>query len=209
MGQKIDSWVIRQACTQAASWRKNALAPKVAVNVSAAQVNQPELPALLRATLEQTALATDRLELELTERAIIDIGSEATIASLRRVADLGVHLAIDDFGSGFSSFAYLRHLPVHTIKVDSSFISRIGQNRNDKIIIKSMIELSHALGKRVVAEGVETRQQLEFLRDQGCDEAQGFLFSPPVEAGEVIRWLAPSALVIRSVSDIRRARRAG
>ena len=125
------------------------------------------------------------------------------------MADLGVHLAIDDFGSGFSSFAYLRHLPVHTIKIDSSFIARIGQNRNDEIIIKSMIELSHALGKRVVAEGVETRQQLEFLREQGCDEAQGFLLSPPVEAGEVIRWLAPSALVIRSVSDIRRARRAG
>ena len=98
---------------------------------------------------------------------------------------------------------------MHTIKIDSSFIARIGQNRNDEIIIKSIIELSHALGKRVVAEGVETRQQLEFLREQGCDEAQGFLFSPPVEVGEVICWLAPSALVIRPVSDIGRARRAG
>ena len=127
-----------------------------------------ELPALLQETLEQTALATDRLELELTEQAIIDVGSEATIASLRRVAALGVQLAIDDFGSGFSSFAYLRQLPVHTIKIDSSFIRQIGQNRDDEIIIKSMIELSHALGKRVVAEGVETRQQLEFLREQGA-----------------------------------------
>ena len=205
LGQKLDNWVIRQACAQAALWRRAAFAPKVAVNVSAAQVNQPELPTMLRATLERAALATDRLELELTEHAIIDVGSDATIASLRRVAELGVQLAIDDFGSGFSSFAYLRHLPVHTIKIDSSFIGRIGQNRNDEIIIRSMIELSHALGKRVVAEGVETRQQLEFLREQGCDEAQGFLLAPPVEAGEVGRWLAPSALVVRPAPDTRRA----
>ncbi len=209
LGQKLDTWVIRQACAQAALWRGTAFAPKVAVNVSAAQVNQPELPTLLQETLEQTALATHRLELELTEQAIIDVGSEATIASLRRVAALGVQLAIDDFGSGFSSFAYLRQLPVHTIKIDSSFIRQIGQNRDDEIIVKSMIELSHALGKRVVAEGVETRQQLDFLREQGCDEAQGFLLAPPVEAGEVVRWLVPSALVVRPVPDIRRPGRAG
>ena len=209
LGQKLDTWVIRQACAQAALWRGTAFAPKVAVNVSAAQVNQPELPTLLQETLEQTALATHRLELELTEQAIIDVGSEATIASLRRVAALGVQLAIDDFGSGFSSFAYLRQLPVHTIKIDSSFIRQIGQNRDDEIIVKSMIELSHALGKRVVAEGVESRQQLEFLREQGCDEAQGFLLAPPVEAGEVVRWLVPSALVVRPVPDIRRPGRAG
>ncbi len=206
LGQKLDNWVIRQACAQAALWRGTAVAPKVAVNVSAAQVNQPQLPALLRETLEQTALATDRLELELTEHAIIDVDSGTTIASLRRVAALGVQLAIDDFGSGFSSFAYLRHLPVHTIKIDSSFIGRIGRNRNDEIIIKSMIELSHALGKRVVAEGVETRQQLAFLREHGCDEAQGFLLSPPVQAGEVLRWLVPSAFVVRPTRDLRRRR---
>jgi len=120
-----------------------------------------------------------------------------------------VSLAIDDFGSGFSSFAYLRHLPVHTIKIDSSFIGRIGQDRADETIIKSMIELSHALGKRVVAEGVETAQQLQFLREQGCDEAQGFLLSPPVEASEVTPWLVPSTVVIRPVPGIMRSRRAG
>jgi diguanylate cyclase (GGDEF)-like protein/PAS domain S-box-containing protein len=209
LGQKLDTWVIRQACAQAALWRGTAFTPKVAVNVSAAQVNRPELPTLLQEILEQTALATHRLELELTEQAIIDVGSEATIASLRRVAALGVQLAIDDFGSGFSSFAYLRQLPVHTIKIDSSFIRQIGQNRDDEIIVKSMIELSHALGKRVVAEGVETSQQLYFLREHGCDEAQGFLLAPPVEAGEVVRWLVPSVLVVRPVPDFRRAGRAG
>jgi diguanylate cyclase (GGDEF)-like protein/PAS domain S-box-containing protein len=207
LGQKLDSWVIRQACAQAARWCHSALATKVAVNVSAAQVNQPQLPALLQQTLQQTTLTTDRLELELTEHAIINVESEATIACLRRVAALGVNLAIDDFGSGFSSFAYLRHLPVHTIKIDSSFIARIGHNRADETIIRSIIELGHALGKRVVAEGVETIRQLQFLREQGCDEAQGFLLSPPVEASEVVRWLVPSAVVIRPVSDRGRAGR--
>jgi diguanylate cyclase (GGDEF)-like protein/PAS domain S-box-containing protein len=207
LGQQLGDWVIRQACAQAALWRLAAFAPKVAVNVSAAQVNQPQFSALLQQTLARTALTANRLELELTEHAIIDIGNADTIAGLRRVAELGVSLAIDDFGSGFSSFAYLRHLPVHTIKIDSSFISRIGHNRNDEIIVKSMIELSHALGKRVVAEGVETRQQLEFLRDQGCDEAQGFLLSPPIEAGEVVHWLAPSAVVVRPAPAARCSRR--
>jgi EAL domain-containing protein (putative c-di-GMP-specific phosphodiesterase class I) len=207
LGQKLDSWVIRQACTQAARWRRGALAPKVAVNVSAAQVNQPQLPALLQQTLEQTELTANRLELELTEHALIDVGSEATIAGLRRVANLGVSLAIDDFGSGFSSFAYLRQLPVQTVKIDCSFIGRIGQNRDDEIIVKSIIELSHALGKRVVAEGVETRQQLDFLRGQGCDEAQGFLLGPPVEADEVIRWLMPPVAVVRPVPCFARSRR--
>ena len=112
------------------------------------------------------------------------------MSALRRVAELGVTLAIDDFGSGFSSFAYLRHLPVHTVKIDSSFIGRIGHNRDDEVIIKGMIELSHALGKRVVAEGVETRQQLDFLRAQSCVEAQSFFLAPPVEADAVSHWLA-------------------
>ena len=136
------------------------------------------------------------------------MNASATIAGLRSVADLGVSLAIDDFGSGFSSFAYLRHLPVHTIKIDSSFIGRIGQNRADETIIKSMIELSHALGKRVVAEGVETMQQLAFLREQECDEAQGFLLSPPLEASKVARWLAPSTVVVRAPASCARGVRA-
>jgi diguanylate cyclase (GGDEF)-like protein/PAS domain S-box-containing protein len=207
LGRKLDSWVIREACAQAALWRQSGFAPQVAVNVSAGQVNGPQLPSLLQQTFEQTMLTADRLELELTEHALIDVASEASIACLRRVAALGVSLAIDDFGSGFCSFAYLRHLPVQTIKIDSSFIGRIGHNRDDEIIIKSMIELSHALGKRVVAEGVETEQQLEFVRDQGCDEAQGFLLSPPLEAGEVSRLLLPPAALVQPAPDFRRSQR--
>jgi EAL domain-containing protein (putative c-di-GMP-specific phosphodiesterase class I) len=174
LGQKLDSWVIRQACTQAALWQQAGLVSKVAVNISAGQASQPQLASVLTQALRQTALDAASLELELTEHAIIDAGNEATIACLRQVADLGVSLAIDDFGSGLSSFAYLRHLPVHTIKIDSSFVAGIGQNRDDEVIVKAVIELSHALGKRVVAEGVETKPQLDFLRGHGCDEAQGF-----------------------------------
>lgn len=150
---------------------------------------------MLKHILQQTRLEARNLEVELTEHAIIDTGSETTIACLRRVAHLGVSLAIDDFGSGFSSFAYLRHLPVHTIKIDSSFVGRIGQNCEDEVIVKAIIELSHALGKRVVAEGVETRPQLEFLSEHGCDEAQGFLLAPPLAAREVTHRLARTAIL--------------
>ena len=152
-------------CAQAASWRKSAFAPQGRGQCLGQQSIQPELPALLQEILEQTALATDRLELD--HRTGHHRRRERSQDRQPACAwPGGVQLAIDDFGSGFSSFAYLRHLPVHTIKIDSSFIGRIGQNRNDEIIIRSMIELGHALGKRVVAEGVETRQQLEFLRER-------------------------------------------
>jgi diguanylate cyclase (GGDEF)-like protein/PAS domain S-box-containing protein len=200
LGPKLDSWVIRHACTQAALWQQAGLVSKVAVNISAGQASQPQLASVLAQTLRQTALAAANLELEFTEHAMIGAGSEATMACLRRIADLGVSLAIDDFGSGFSSFAYLRHLPVHTIKVDSSFVGRIGQNRDDEVIIKAIIELSHALGKRVVAEGVETQPQLDFLRGNGCDEAQGLLLAPPLPAREVTHRLArPAILVLENV----------
>ena len=195
LAQKLDSWVIWQACTQAALWQQSGFASKVAVNVFAEQASQPQLAGVLKHILQQTRLEARNLEVELTEHAIIDTGSEATIACLRRVAHLGVSLAIDDFGSGFSSFAYLRHLPVHTIKIDSSFVGRIGQNCEDEVIVKAIIELSHALGKRVVAEGVETKPQLEILSEHGCDEAQGFLLAPPLAAREVTRRLARPAIL--------------
>jgi diguanylate cyclase (GGDEF)-like protein/PAS domain S-box-containing protein len=195
LGQKLDSWVIQQACTQAALWQQAGLTSKVAVNISAGQTGQPQLASVLTQALRRAALDATSLELEISEHAIIDAGSEATIACLRQVADLGISLAIDDFGSGLSSFAYLRHLPVHTIKIDRSFVAGIGQNRDDEVIIKAIIELSHALGKRVVAEGVETKPQLEFLRGQSCDEAQGFLLAPPLAAGEVTHRLARRAIL--------------
>lgn len=190
LGLKLDRWAIDRACRQAVRWRQAGLVAKSAVNLAAGQANEPQLAGELERILEQTGLEPCSLELELSERSIIDAGSEATIACLRGVAALGVSLAIDDFGSGFSSFAYLRRLPVHTIKIDGSFIARIGQSRDDEIIIKAIIDLSHALGKRVVAEGVETRTQLAFLQAQGCDEAQGFLFCPPMPARADEIWLA-------------------
>lgn len=118
-------------------------------------------------------------------RAIIDAASDLTTAALHRVAELGVTLAIDDLDSGFSSFAYLRHLPVHTVKIDSSFIGRIGQNRDDEIIVKGIIDLSHAL-----ASVWSPRGSRRGSSSSSCDEAQGFFLAPPVEPDAVSQWLA-------------------
>jgi diguanylate cyclase (GGDEF)-like protein len=190
----LDRWAIERACRQAAAWRQAGLGPKVAVNVTAGRASDPQLARELERILARTALAPQSLELELTEHAVIDAGDEATIACLNQVADLGDGLAIDDFGSGFSSFAYLRRLPAQTIKIDRSFIAQIGRNPEDETIVKAIIDLSHALGKRVVAEGVETQSQLDFLEAQQCDEAQGFLFCPPLPAAAAQDWLAATAL---------------
>jgi EAL domain-containing protein (putative c-di-GMP-specific phosphodiesterase class I) len=138
---------------------------------------------------------------------VIDAGSEATAACLHRVAGLGVGLAIDDFGSGFSSFAYLRRLPVETIKIDGSFVAQIGRNRDDEVIIKAIIDLCHALGRRVVAEGVETTGQLAFLAAQQCDEVQGFLFCPPLPARELEDYLArPRRLAAQDADGLAKPR---
>ena len=189
LAQKLDRWVIDHACRQAVRWRAAGLEAKIAVNVSGRQASEPWLSRECERILRATGLPPDGLEIELTERAVIDAGSEATVDSLQRVADLGVHLAIDDFGSGFSSFAYLRRLPVHTIKIDRSFVAQIGIDRADETIIRSIIDLCHALGKRVVAEGVETNRQLAFLAAHGCDEVQGFLFCHPRPAPETENYL--------------------
>ncbi len=197
LAHALDRWAIERACRQAVAWRQAGLAPRIAVNLAAGEASDPGLAGGVRQILERTGLAPSCLELELSEHAVIDAGSEATIACLNRVAELGVGLAIDDFGSGFSSFACLRRLPAQTIKIDGSFIAQIGRNE-DEAIIKAIIDLSHSLGKRVVAEGVETKGQLAFLEAQGCDEAQGFLFCPPLPAGEARDWLAAAVVVARS-----------
>jgi EAL domain-containing protein (putative c-di-GMP-specific phosphodiesterase class I) len=190
LSPQLDRWAIEHACRQAARWRQAGMVTKIAVNLCGRQASEPQLAEELAEILEQTRLPPQSLELELTERAVIDAGSETTTDCLQRVSDLGVSLAIDDFGSGFSSFAYLRRLPVQTIKIDGSFIAQIGRNRADETIIRAIIDLCHGLGKRVVGEGVETGRQLAFLAAHGCDEVQGFLFCRPLPASETEDYLA-------------------
>ena len=176
----IGRWVIEEACRQAQRWHSGGAALRIAVNVSGVQLLHGDVPALVGATVRSCGLDPGVLELELTENVLMDdpqIGQ-----ALEQIADLGVGLAIDDFGTGFSSLTYLTQFPSQRIKIDQTFVQRIGRDDASKAIIRAVIGLAHTLNKRVIAEGVETTEQLAFLRARGCDEAQGFLFGHPCPA---------------------------
>jgi diguanylate cyclase (GGDEF)-like protein/PAS domain S-box-containing protein len=175
---QIGEWVLREACRQAVAWSQaGTFHGRVAVNLSGHHLQRPALVETLRAALEETGLTPARLEIEITEGAIMRQGREsaATLAGLRA---LGVGLSIDDFGTGYSSLSYLKRLPVDRIKIDRSFVRDIHLDLQDQTITRTVIALGHSLGLEVVAEGVESREQLEFLRAEGCDLVQGFFYSP-------------------------------
>lgn len=179
----IGSWVIETACAQIASWRVAGLAPpRVAVNVAPQQLRDPELVTLTRRLLDKYALEGSMLEMELTEAAFADAECEATLAELAR---LGVRLTLDDFGTGYSALGHLRRYPVNTVKIDRSFIEDVAVNPSSATLAETIILMAHRLGKQVVAEGVETIEQLDFLREHGCDIAQGYYLARP---------LAPAAM---------------
>jgi EAL domain-containing protein (putative c-di-GMP-specific phosphodiesterase class I) len=142
--------------------------------------------------LAGTGLAPEHLTLEITETALMT-NTEAAVTVLNALKKLGVMLAIDDFGTGFSSLAYLRELPLDVLKVDKSFVDGLGMSKDDEAIVGAVINLAHTLDLRVIAEGVETEDQLEVLRDLGCDYAQGFLFSRPVPEADLAQALAFSS----------------
>jgi diguanylate cyclase (GGDEF)-like protein/PAS domain S-box-containing protein len=185
----LGSWILAEACRQSASWQTGGETHAISVNLSPAQIAGGELAAQIGELLERLRLPPDRLELEITEGMVVDLADRSLIATLHQLAALGVRLAIDDFGRGYSSLAYLSRLPIHTLKIDRSFIRNIGRDPADETIIRAVIGLAHNLGRRVVAEGVETRRQLTFLRHEGCDEAQGYLFSPPLPAASAAGYL--------------------
>lgn len=178
----IGEWVLREACTQIRRWLDAGLTPpRVAVNLSAQQFRDPMLPELVRGAIAAAGIDADLLELEITETAAMeDVTLTAAVLSMLR--RLGVHLSIDDFGTGYSSLSYLRQLEIDTIKIDKSFVDDIGRDPNADAICDAIIRLGHSLGKRVIAEGVETAGQAEFLRLRRCEEAQGYLFAKPMPA---------------------------
>jgi diguanylate cyclase (GGDEF)-like protein/PAS domain S-box-containing protein len=186
----IGKWVLHAACAQTRLWQREGLpALRLAVNLSPLQFRQENLLGIVAEILRETGLAPEHLELEITESAIMDRSAD-TIAMLNRLAELGVHLSIDDFGTGYSSLAYLKQFPVDQLKIDRSFIRDITMDHDDAAIVSAMIAMSHNLGLKVTAEGVETRDQLEFLRMTGCDTYQGYYFSVPLPArafAELIR----------------------
>ncbi|MBI2295360.1 MAG: EAL domain-containing protein [Betaproteobacteria bacterium] len=180
----VGEWVLREACAQIRRWLDAGLAPpRVAVNVSAPQFRDPRLPELVRGAMADAGVDADLLELEITETAAME-DVALTVAVLSTLKRLGVHLSIDDFGTGYSSLSYLRQLEIDSIKIDKSFVDDIGRDSNADAICDAIIQLGHSLGKRVVAEGVETHAQAEFLRLRRCEEAQGFLFARPMPAAE-------------------------
>jgi EAL domain-containing protein (putative c-di-GMP-specific phosphodiesterase class I) len=180
----MGEWALRIACTQAVQWMNQGNELIMAVNISARQFNHPGLVAMVEQVLRDTGLPAHWLELELTESvAMQDV--QRTTATLHALRDLGVLLSIDDFGTGFSSLSYLQRFPLNKLKVDRSFVNNLGNGHNDTTIAQTVILLGHSLRLRVIAEGVETREQIEILRGYGCEEMQGFYFSRPIPAHEI------------------------
>ena len=183
----IGAWVLEAACEQLAQWCAEGIAPpRLALNVSVQQLRQADFPKLVRRALERAKVPPDRLEIEITESVFAD---DEALVTLRRLAALGVRLSLDDFGTGYSSLGYLRAHPVHAIKIDRSFIEGVATNSTAATLAETMITMAHALGKQVVAEGVETMEQLEFLRSRRCDYAQGFYFARPAAVAEITSLL--------------------
>ncbi len=178
----IGQWVIEEACRQCQQWLDAGLDMGViAINVAGIQVHHGNLASIVTRSLEKAGLAAHRLEIELTESSIIS-DSKTAMKTFTQLRNAGVHIAIDDFGTGYSSLAYLNRLPVDKLKIDQSFVREIPHNLNDANITRTIIALAKNLGLKVIAEGIETRQQLAFLKAEGCDEGQGFRFSKPISA---------------------------
>ena len=186
---QIGRWVLLEACMQARAWRDLGLrAVPVAVNVSAVEFLAKDFLSGVRAVLIATGIEPRNLELELTESVFI-IDAESTIDTLHALKAIGVQLAVDDFGTGYSSFSYLRRFPLDALKIDRSFVHDITSNPDDAKIVSAMIGIGKSLRQRVIAEGVETLEQLDFLQSQGCGEGQGYYFSRPVVAEEFTELL--------------------
>ena len=178
----IGDWVLRTACAQAHAWQLAGHGPlRLAVNLSARQFKQKNLLHAVAQALADTGLDAAHLELELTESMVMHDVEQAT-AIMAKLKALGVQLSIDDFGTGYSSLAYLRHFPIDVLKIDKTFVSDITHSMDDAAIVRAIISLAHSLRLKVIAEGVETEQQLAFLRRHGCDQMQGYLFSRPLAA---------------------------
>ena len=196
---QIGEWVLRTALAQLQAWRAQGLHRiKVAVNLSAIQFHQPQLPELVHRLLAQAGLPPDALELELTEGVAV-ADPRAAMTTMQQLRALGVHLSMDDFGTGYSSLSQLKHFQLYKLKIDQSFVRDLEHDSNDRAIVSAIIRMAQALGLQTTAEGVETAAQLQFLREQGCDEAQGYHFSPPQPADQIgallQRLSTPDAMV--------------
>ncbi len=185
----VGEWVLRAACVQSKLLEKDGLPPvRMNVNVSMRQFQQPDFVNRVATIIEETGANPSLLQIEVTESVLAE-NIPATTAKLRALSAIGIKTAIDDFGTGYCSLSYLKHLPIHGIKIDRTFIKDIETGTNDAAIANAIIALGHSLSMEVVAEGVETESQLAFLRGQGCDIVQGFFYSEPLPAQALPTWL--------------------
>jgi len=189
----LGEWVLRTACRQNREWQERGFtALRVGVNVSARQFQQPHLAEIVLQILEDTGLAPEYLDLELTESSIMS-NAQATIEVLTKLKAMGITISIDDFGTGFSSLSYLKRLPIDALKIDQSFVRDVTTDPDDAALVMAIVTLAHNLRLQVVAEGVETEEQLRFLHLLRCDEVQGYLFSKPLPAEGLEQVLALNA----------------
>jgi EAL domain-containing protein (putative c-di-GMP-specific phosphodiesterase class I) len=189
--RRLTRWVLAAGIACAHRWAVEGKQLRLALNVSARDLDDPDLPIRISELLSVHGVAPDRIQLEITESAVMG-KPEAAIQVLRRLADLGIDLTIDDFGVGQSSFAYLRRLPVRELKIDKSFMMKLAEGSADRTIVSSIVELGHRLGYRVTAEGVTDQATLDYLGEIGCDHAQGFFIARALSAEAFDAFLADS-----------------
>ncbi|MBV8568032.1 MAG: EAL domain-containing protein [Methylobacteriaceae bacterium] len=192
----LGEWILREACREAASWETPL---NIAVNLSPVQFRHGDLPGLVHSLLIEAGLAPSRLEVEITEGVLIGDTARA-LSILRRLKALGVRIAMDDFGTGYSSLSYLQLFPFDKIKIDKRFVADVGQSEQSNAIVRAVIGLGHGLDMPVMAEGVETADQLAFLEGEACDEFQGYLLGPPRPIAEYAELVGEPPRVKASVA---------
>ena len=192
----IGEWVLRQACTEAVKWPGEF---SVAVNLSPAQFKMGNLSQMVLNALAHSGLPAQRLELEITE-SVLMVNNESTLQILHQLRSLGVRISMDDFGTGYSSLSYLRSFPFDKIKIDRSFVHNLTSNKDSKAIIRAITGLTNSLGMTTTGEGVETQEELEYLKREGCTEAQGYFFSKPKPAGEIISMISKQLGTAKAVA---------
>jgi EAL domain-containing protein (putative c-di-GMP-specific phosphodiesterase class I) len=186
---EVGKWVISTACQQNKDWQNQGYTPiQIGVNLSPRQFNQKDLAPSIENIIDETGLAPKWLDLEVTESSIME-NPEKVIETLNQLHSIGIKISIDDFGTGYSSLSYLKTFPIDVLKIDQSFIRDITVDSDDEVIVKTIIAMGHNLGLKIVAEGVEQKEQLDVIKQYDCEWYQGYYFSKPVPAEEFVKML--------------------
>ena len=181
----IGEWILETVCMQINHWLKQGyIVPKVAINLSGRQFRDKELVKNIAHILDKNGVSAEYISLEITESMLIN-DIEKTVETLTRMNEMGIQISIDDFGTGYSSLSYLKRFPIQTLKIDRSFVRDIVTDKNDLTIVTAIIAMAHSLEMKVIAEGIETKDQLKFLIEKECNYYQGYYFSKPVEAEKI------------------------